>query len=262
MLKTRNLIFALSLCPLLLFGSQLQSHAQSSPSKGSAGSGSGSTNTSGPSKGTAGSGSGASKGTAGSVSGSINITIFRPISGSPNVTVSTGPDGVVNIRITPSAQRAVNQAAASVISNGLAAGTSTGSLIASLLGGGATGQSTAAQIESTLASRGVSSELARTLLGNLASLLSNLGTSITPSSPSAQLPQDQLLASVKGLKTSLMIAQNSTTQSVDVNKLSVAINAYNQIVQESSPVTLQALSQDQDFLAIGNALRELRKAID
>ena len=49
---------------------------------------------------------------------------------------------------------------------------------------------------------------------------------------------------------------------VDINQLNNAINTYNQIIQESSPVTLQALSQNQDFVEIGNVLKELRAAVN
>jgi transcription elongation factor Elf1 len=52
------------------------------------------------------------------------------------------------------------------------------------------------------------------------------------------------------------------TVEVDINELNNAINTYNQIIDESSPVTLQALSQNQDFMEIGNALKELRAAVN
>jgi hypothetical protein len=48
---------------------------------------------------------------------------------------------------------------------------------------------------------------------------------------------------------------------VNINKLNDAINAYNQIILESSPVVLQKLAQDKDFLAIGQTLKTLRAAL-
>ncbi|MTJ35615.1 hypothetical protein [Dolichospermum sp. UHCC 0260] len=58
------------------------------------------------------------------------------------------------------------------------------------------------------------------------------------------------------------IAPNQGNADVDINQLNNAINTYNQIIQQSSPVTLQALSQSQDFVAIGQALKELRTAVN
>jgi hypothetical protein len=58
------------------------------------------------------------------------------------------------------------------------------------------------------------------------------------------------------------IVPNQGNADVDINQLNNAINTYNQIIQQSSPVTLQALSQSQDFVAIGKALKELRTAVN
>ena len=58
------------------------------------------------------------------------------------------------------------------------------------------------------------------------------------------------------------IVRNQGNVDVDINQLNNAINTYNQIIQESSPVTLQALSQNQDFVEIGNVLKELRAAVN
>ena len=58
------------------------------------------------------------------------------------------------------------------------------------------------------------------------------------------------------------IAPNQGNADVDINQLNNGINTYNQIIQQSSPVTLQALSQSQDFVAIGKALKELRAAVN
>ncbi|QJB44167.1 hypothetical protein [Dolichospermum flos-aquae] len=58
------------------------------------------------------------------------------------------------------------------------------------------------------------------------------------------------------------IVPNQGNADVDINQLNNGINTYNQIIQQSSPVTLQALSQSQDFVAIGKALKELRAAVN
>jgi hypothetical protein len=58
------------------------------------------------------------------------------------------------------------------------------------------------------------------------------------------------------------IVPNQGNADVDINQLNNGINTYNQIIQQSSPVTLQALSQSQDFVAIGQALKELRAAVN
>ncbi|MTJ49604.1 hypothetical protein [Dolichospermum sp. UHCC 0259] len=58
------------------------------------------------------------------------------------------------------------------------------------------------------------------------------------------------------------IVSNQGNVDVDINQLNNAINTYNQIIQEGSPVTLQALSQNRDFVEIGRVLKELRKAVN
>ncbi len=97
---------------------------------------------------------------------------------------------------------------------------------------------------------------------------------IIPSFTSAQLPEEELLASNKALKSGLIIAQVGDTKpkvdvsgtqpsvDVDINQLNNAINTYNQMIKESSSVTLQALLQNQDFVEIGKALKELRVAVN
>lgn len=74
------------------------------------------------------------------------------------------------------------------------------------------------------------------------------------------------MASTKALKFSPVIAQTAdatlASVEVDINDLHNAINTYNQIIQESSPVTLQQLSENQDFVEIGKVLKELRAAVN
>jgi hypothetical protein len=133
--------------------------------------------------------------------------------------------------------------------------------VVALVGGGAGAQVAAAQVTSALTGAGVSPTLATALVQAFASIFSFSGASKTPSFPSAQLPQEQPVASNKALKAGLTIAQNNAAPTVNINKLNDAINAYNQIVLESSPVALQKLAQDPDFVAIGTTLKKLRAAI-
>jgi len=133
--------------------------------------------------------------------------------------------------------------------------------VVALVGGGAGAQVAAAQVTSALTGAGVSPTLATALVQAFASIFSFSGASKTPSFPSAQLPQEQPVASNKALKAGLTIAQDNAAPTVNINKLNDAINAYNQIVLESSPVALQKLAQDPDFVAIGTTLKKLRAAI-
>lgn len=299
MLKIRTFLFALlGVSPLLLLSWQLPNQAtvlptnnnesatlsgyptpiaQASPSS-----------TFSPSKGTAGSLSGG--GTTGSSATvfsapAININTAppvgappvgaspvgaSPVGASPSVSVFVSPAGIVNITVTPAATQAVNAAAASILNAAASSATGGGdagggqgvATVVALAVGGAEAQAAVAQLTSALSAAGVSPALVTTLLQNIAGLLSSTDVSTTPSFPSAQLPQAQLVAGTKDLKASLTIAQTNTASTVNINKLNNAINAYNQIILESSPVVLQKLAQDKDFLAIGQTLKTLRAALN
>ncbi|MEY3332170.1 MAG: hypothetical protein RLZZ176_470 [Cyanobacteriota bacterium] len=193
-----------------------------------------------------------------------------PVGASPSVSVFVSPAGIVNITVTPAATQAVNAAAASILStaassvaaSSVAGGGQGVATVVALAVGGAEAQAAVAQLTSALSAAGVSPALVTTLLQNIAGLLSSTDVSTTPSFPSAQLPQAQLVAGTKDLKASLTIAQTNTASTVNINKLNNAINAYNQIILESSPVVLQKLAQDKDFLAIGQTLKTLRAALN
>jgi hypothetical protein len=229
-----------------------------------------------PSKGPAGSLSGGgTTGSSGTVFSepTININTAPPVGASPSVSVSVSPAGFVSITVTPAATQSVNAAAAAIVSaaasgGGGAAGGGAGggdagggAAVVSLAVGGAEAQAAVAQLTSALSATGASPALVSSLLQSIAGLLSGTEVSTTPSFPSAQLPQAQLVAGTKDLKTSLTIAQTNTAPTVNINKLNDAINAYNQIILESSPVVLQKLAQDKDFLAIGQTLKTLRAAL-
>jgi len=278
MLNIRTFILALSLTPLLSMNWQLPSQAQSSPSVGNAGGMSGSPTPSSPSLGNGGSMSGSpSVGQGGSLSGSPSVGQGGSLSGSPLLTrlirsgdiiISKGANGVINITASNAAIQAIRNKLNIFLLRLKALNNSNGiskSVVASLASGGADAETAATEIESILTSAGVDPELTRKLTTALSAIFIPRTASITPTSPSAQLPQDQLVASNKSLKTSLIVAQAEDIQpdvDVDINQLNNAINAYNQIVEESSPVTLQVLSQNENFVGIGKVIKELRAAID
>jgi hypothetical protein len=283
MLKIKTCILSLSLTPLLAINWQLPSFAQSSPSLGTAGSQSGAGGPTPPipsrSLGQGGSLSGGSSptppipsrslGQGGSLSGGSSLDTAGGRSGavkslSRNVTIQ-----INGKTISFKLRRSVLFKLRILLQNLLAQGQNTigpKAVVASLAGGGAEAQGVADQLQLSFNAAGVSPVLTKELLTELAAFVSSVNTSsITSSVPSVQLPQDQLVASNKALKTGLVIAQAVDTQAnedIDIKQFINAINAYNQILQESSPVTLQALSQNQEFLEIGKVLKELRVAID
>ncbi|MGB3418855.1 MAG: hypothetical protein WBA52_00205 [Dolichospermum sp.] len=257
MLKIRTLILVLSLTPLLSLNWQLPSQAQKSPSVGTAGGqsgggttgGSGTTN-SNPSVGTAGGQSGGgttggsgttnsnpSVGTAGGQSGGgttgsgtnnqnnqqIN-TGLSAISESPNITVTTGENGFVTLNIASPTQERLNAAFTAQINNLSSSNPKLAIAILLNSDGQQAAQAVAKQIAKILIEAGVSEQSAEALTNALAQL--------------------------------------NTSGSVDINKLSIAINAYNNIVRQSSPETLQTLSQNEDFLKTRSILTTLRKSID
>lgn len=82
---------------------------------------------------------------------------------------------------------------------------------------------------------------------------------------------DQVKSSIVSLEvspspvTSLVNALSELTrpdQNVDINKFNDALTAYNQIVQESSPVVLQALAKNPSFTAVNHLLSQLRVALN
>jgi hypothetical protein len=261
MLKIRTFILALSLTPLLALNWQTSSSAQTSPSVGTAGSMSGGGNTgtmnTSPSVGTAGSMSGGgsnstsgntvsnpnpSVGNAGGQSGAGNETANNADNGGNNNEGNNqNPSGsgetliprASSIRIirTPAGRtiririRSVQRELNAAALNLLNSNNS-GVLVA-LLQGGSIGQTASDNLTNFLSNAGVNADLGN----NLRVILSR-------------------------------IVPNQGNADVDINQLNNAINTYNQIIQQSSPVTLQALSQSQDFVGIGKALKELRAAVN
>jgi len=232
------------------------------PSKGNAGGTSGGVNPT-PQSTTS---PGLSKGNAGGTSGNPNQQVprininFTPISKSPNITTTTAADGSVILGITPVAQNSLNQAFRGLVTELASPGGNV--TISNLISGGANVQSIVTELTNTFTTIGVSPQLSKGLLESLANLLSPVNSSIKRSYHTAKLPENELLTNTKALRASLTIAQVNATASVDINKLSIAITGYNNIVNESSPKVLLGLSQNQDFVEIGRVLKKLRAAID
>ncbi len=256
MLKIRTFVIALLLTPLISFTWQLTNQAQTnSPSKGTAGSASGGGNTgsggtviSSPSKGTAGSGSG------GGNTGSNNNPVSSPSKGvagsasgaTPNVIVTKAADASLRIDLSPTAVRELNNAAAGILASGRA---------------GIFLPINTNRLQASLISNGLSPQLAKELT-DAASQIIKFPRSYTRSSlPSLESSQARLVASIKASKAGLTIAETNEAVTVNADKLNETINIYNKIVLETDPATLQKLSHNSNFVAIGKTLTTLRAAI-
>lgn len=247
MLKIRTLIIALAFSPLIAISWQLTNQAgTNSPSKGQAGSGSGGGTPPinyhpSPSKGQAGSGSGGannggnshsspSKGQAGSGSGSQ----------SDDFTVEKKSDGI-EIRLSPETRDKLKTALP--INNHLLSPSATQTLLHSL------------------ELSGLSKHTARNLIRAIKQILKSTPAHTAPTSSLLELRQGQLVASTKAIKPDTNIAEENTVITVNANKLNEAINLYNQIVLKSDSETLKKLSQNSEFVTIGEALQELRSVV-
>jgi hypothetical protein len=288
MLKIRTFILALSLTPLLALNWQTPSPAQTSPSVGTAGSMSGGGNTgamnTSPSVGTAGSMSG---GGSNSTSGN---TVSNP---SPSVGNAGGQSGAGNEtanngnpeeNTSPSVGNAGGQSGAGEETGNNAdnGGNNNQGNDQNPSGSGETliPRASSIYIIRTAAGKTIRIRI-RSVQRKLNEAAFNLLNSNNPGVLVAllqggsigQTASDNLtdLLSNAGVNTDLgnnlrvilsRIVPNQENADVDINQLNNAINTYNQIIQQSSPVTLQALSQSQDFVEIGNVLKELRTAVN
>jgi hypothetical protein len=136
-----------------------------------------------------------------------------------------------------------------------------------LVGGGTPAQALTA---GTLAGASQNTSAAVNLVIALASVLFGLTANLPGTVPIASLPNsatlvaslnlNSLLAKPLNLEKQILIAQGSGTK-VDVNKLNQAILAYNKLIDTSSPEGVLALSQNPEFIEIGQTLRKLRSAL-
>lgn len=230
MLKPKSLIFALTLVPFLLVSMQLTSEA----GKRQAGATSGKTP------------AGGSSGLPSTTTTPRSQTVTVP--NAQSIIVSTQQGSVV-LSLSPQVQAALNQLAPGIL--GALGGSANAAALSALLTGGAGAQQAAATILAALTSAGVDPQLAAALVNALNGLFSPS----TASSPGA------MLVSTKDWKGNNTVAQAGAAFSVNIDKLSAAITAYNGIVIESKPPTLKRLSQDASFVGIGRTLKQLRNAI-
>lgn len=258
MLKIRTFILALTLTPVLALNWQQPGQSQTFPSTGQAGSMSGA-----PSMGSAGSMSGnPSLDIAGGQSASLDIA-----GGRSGARFSAVRRGSGKLLITTEGQNKVNRVAVRILTR------SNNRIVVGFKQSEPGRRGASDRLTQLLANAGVRPGLGRQFTLIFINIFRPVSASTTPSFRSVQLPQKDLVASTKALKESKIIAQVGDDQlnmgediiptvEVDINELNNAINTYNQIIDESSPVTLQALSQNQDFMEIGNALKELRAAVN
>lgn len=239
MLKPKSLIFALTLVPFLLVSMQLTSEA----GKRQAGATSGKTP------------AGGSSGLPSTTTTPRSQTVTVP--NAQSIIVSTQQGSVV-LSLSPQVQAALNQLAPGIL--GALGGSANAAALSALLTGGAGAQQAAATILAALTSAGVDPQLAAALVDALNGLFSP-STAYSPGSPMIQAQTGAMLVANKDLKNNTTVAQSGAALSVNVSKLSAAINAYNSIVVESKPPVLKRLSQDANFVGIGSTLKQLRKAI-
>ncbi|MBS9385073.1 MAG: hypothetical protein HEQ24_12930 [Dolichospermum sp. BR01] len=193
------------------------------------------------------------------ISTTIPVSTATVASNSSSVTVTNSATGnSVVITLPPQVQVAVNQLAAAIIQT--LSTTGGGANVVSLLTGGAGSQAAAVALTDSLITAGISPQKAQALVAALDGLFGSTKASLS-NLPIAQATPGQLVASNKALKPILVIAQSGAVINVDIKKLNDAIVAYNGIILTSEPENLRKLYKDNDFVAIGKVLKELRKAI-
>lgn len=169
--------------------------------------------------------------------------------------VSIGSDG--SLFTSPTIRDRLNELALNLICRRRNAP----SLVIIIIAGLDGAENAAPQVGTSFVNLGASANSVQELMRQIYGLCTCPRASL-PGIPVGQLIPGQLVASVKELKAGSLISQEAgLLENVDVNRLSAAIKAYNQIVSESSPATLKKLSQDPNFLEIGRVLKELGSAV-
>ena len=125
--------------------------------------------------------------------------------------------------------------------------------IAILLAGGSANQAAAA---ATIAGTGAGVNASVKLIQSMSTVLAFLALSADPLVPNLNASLLKSFAPNKGL----LIAQKRG-QSVDPAALAAAIDAYNEVLDTSSPDVVAELSKNEAFMEIGQTLRKLRAAI-
>lgn len=176
----------------------------------------------------------------GSTTESTTKIVVTTVAGAKEVTL---PTGTINLP-------AATSAATAILVGG---GTPAQALTAGTLAGAS--QNTSAAVNLVIA-------LASVLFGLTANLPGTVPIAALPNSATlvASLNLNSLLATPLNLEKQILIAQGSGTK-VDVNKLNQAILAYNKLIDTSTPEGVLALSQNPEFIEIGQTLRKLRSAL-
>ncbi|MEM9926919.1 MAG: hypothetical protein AAF915_24775 [Cyanobacteria bacterium P01_D01_bin.50] len=183
--------------------------------------------------------------------------IFNPEPPAAPATPAAGTGATVDaggqVSVSPAVQTRVNISARAVVSRGIGAGASPASrVVIRIAAGGRSAGGAISRVSASIRAVGVSPAAIGGLLNSFASLLAAFGVSDANGVP---------VASIQPVAIGTTLAQNGATPDVDINKLNASINAYNQIIMESDDETLKKLSQNAEFVEIGNVLRELRASL-
>ncbi|NJM24108.1 MAG: hypothetical protein HC907_38870, partial [Richelia sp. SM1_7_0] len=109
------------------------------------------------------------------------------------------------------------------------------------------------QLQSSFASFGVSPILTANLVSNLFSM-ADIRLAELQETPEGETTPVGSITSIEDL-----LSREGVLLNIDIDKLEAAINAYNQLVSESSPEVLEKLSKDASFRFIGRILKESRR---
>jgi hypothetical protein len=122
------------------------------------------------------------------------------------------------------------------------------------------GNANQASLGGTFASLGAAPTQVVALVNALANITSSTSPSTSPTSANPLVPNlnASLLKSFDREKD-FFLAQGKS-QSVNPAALASAINAYNEVLDTSSPEVVANLSKNKDFMEVGQTLRKLRSA--
>ncbi len=171
-----------------------------------------------------------------------------PVEPAPGVNVEFSGNG--GLSVSTEVQNTLNVIITNIVSQNPEPNSPSAAIIA-ILQGGLNVEDSMKLLQRSLENLGVSKPSVQKLVNSL------VGITGKQSASALGVP-----VGIKSLVANSAIAQNETSLNVDVNQLNIAINAYNQIVMESSPEVLQKLSKDPQFLEIGKLLKQLRTAMN
>ena len=107
-------------------------------------------------------------------------------------------------------------------------------------------------------SAGVPQDKIEALFNNIRALLAQQNN-VSSNSELNLISKEKTLNS---LNSNELISQSQETISIDVQKLNAAIEAYNNIISQSSPEVLQKLAKIPEFLEVRKLLQELTSAVE